>query len=117
MGTPKLKEVYVSRIRSVLEYACQSWTPGLTQQHILDIKQVQSALFIIDLYLSYNEFLADLSIPNSYVRLCYDNIKDSLTPLHYLFLCALGYNCRQFKQRVAKLTRTERADGSCITYE
>ena len=24
----------LSRIRAVLEYACQSWMPGLTQQHI-----------------------------------------------------------------------------------
>lgn len=46
METHKLKEEYVSWIRSVWEYAYHLWTPGLTQQHMHNIEWVQKESFL-----------------------------------------------------------------------
>ena len=50
--------VYCSIIRSVLEYACAVWHPGLTKSQSLDIERVQKrCLKIIYPKLNYNEAL------------------------------------------------------------
>ncbi len=49
--------IFYSRIRSVLEYACQVWHTGLTLNLVHDIKRVQTrAMFIIHTHLALDTF-------------------------------------------------------------
>ncbi len=43
MDQTQLLKVYLSRIRPILEYACQVWSPGLTAMQEYDIKQVHKS--------------------------------------------------------------------------
>ncbi len=90
MDQTQLLKVYFSRIRLILEYACQVWSPGLTSMQEYDIEQVQKrALWAISPSESYAECL-ELSkltpLKERQVHLLanlYKKIKDNCTnPLH-----------------------------------
>jgi len=83
--------IYCSVVRSLLEYACVVWHPGLSSKLSKDIERVQKRCFkIIYPKLSYSEAL----IKSSFVRLdtCHEEItrrtfrqvKCPIHPLHYM---------------------------------
>ena len=125
MSQNKLKEVYVARIRSVLEYACMVWNPGLSKQHQHDIERVQKrALHIIEPNLTYQQALRTLSLPtledrrHELCKKCYIKICEPENPLHSLLPPKrdLSHNIRGQKDRINPKLRTKRAEGSFIHY-
>jgi len=83
--------IYCSVIRSVLEYACPVWHPGLTQKQDKDIERVQKrSLKLIFPELTYTEALAETGLEKLSTRRenitqqMFQEIKDSAHPLHYL---------------------------------
>ena len=86
-----LIEIYCGRIRSVLEYACQVWHPGLTMAQSQDLERIQvRALSIINPELSYWEALDKYkltTLENRRETLCkktFEKIKDTNNMLHEL---------------------------------
>ncbi len=77
----KIREVCVSRIRSVLEYVCPTWNPGLAKHHIHDIKIVQKrAMFIIEPNLSYHLCPHLKIVGTSYVRNAFKQSNNQIMP-------------------------------------
>ena len=81
--------VYTSIIRSILEYACHVWHPGLTKKLSKDIECVQKRLFPA---LPYTESLRKSGLErlddrcNMITQSLFRQIKDQKHPLHYLLL-------------------------------
>ncbi len=124
MPDTQILKVYTSRVRPILEYACQAWAPGITQGHINDIEHVQRrALRIIWPHLSYQDCLHIHKIDSLQERrqkLCrdlYQKMKDPSHPLNHLLppVRVNTYNVRNFKDRIVQ-TRTKRAMGSFVHY-
>ena len=114
-----------SRIRSILEYACQVWHPGLTSNLVHDIERVQiRAMFIIRPHLTYCEALDTFGLTTLDERrklLCkntFDKINQPGNILHHLLPSVREniHNLRHFKKRENIRTRVNRTDGSYINY-
>ena len=63
--TPKLVDVYIKQVRSILELAVPAWHSSLTGADTTDIERVQkSALQVIlgKSYTTYNQALMDLNL-------------------------------------------------------
>ena len=83
--------IYCSVIRSVLEYACPVWHPGLTSKLSEDIERVQKrCLRIIFPQLSYSEALDKSGLNRldtrrkEITKQIFRQIKSPTHPLHYL---------------------------------
>ena len=83
--------VYCSVIRSVMEYACPVWHPGLTQKQSEEIEKVQKrCLRLIYPDLSYSQALAKAGLTKLQIRRenqtrdLFDEIKDQQHVLHSL---------------------------------
>ena len=83
--------IYCSIIRSVLEYACPVWHPGLTQKQSNEIEKVQKrCLKLIYPELSYDDSLAKSGLTKleerreNLTRDLFDEIKDEQHILHSL---------------------------------
>ena len=83
--------VYCSIIRSVLEYACPGWHPGLSKKLSKDIERVQKrCLKLLFPSLSYSESLVKAGLErlddrrDSITEKIFRQIKDPKHPLHYL---------------------------------
>ena len=79
--------IYCSVIRSVLEYACPVWHPGLTQKQDKDIERVQKrSLKLIFPDLTYTEALVETGLKKLSTRRenvaqqMFHEIKDSTQP-------------------------------------
>jgi hypothetical protein len=76
MDQEQLLTVYKARIRSLLEYACQVWSPGLTVMQENDIERIQKrALHTICPQMSYKECLKHcnmITLKAKHTNLCYD---------------------------------------------
>ena len=46
-NTTTLLDLYNIQIRSILEYACPVWSPGLLSGDIIDLERVQKSAFVI----------------------------------------------------------------------
>ena len=53
---PELLDVYIKQCRSILELAAPVWTPGLTNDNILELERVQKAACAIILGRNYCEY-------------------------------------------------------------
>ena len=63
--TPKLVDVYIKQVRSIMELAVPAWHSSLTGADTIDIERVQkSALQVIlgKSYTTYNQALMDLNL-------------------------------------------------------
>ena len=120
-----LVRVYCTIIRPVVEYACQAWHPGLTQELTKHIELVQKrALRIICPVLSYTEALEKynlLTLEHRRRELCanyYNKIKKDKHKLHALLpqprYCA--YNLRKCSAYERPRLRTNRAKHSFINW-
>ena len=59
LAPPDIIKVYVAMIRSILEYGCEIWHPGLTKQSAKELEHVQKRALRIALpHLSYEEALS-----------------------------------------------------------
>ena len=86
-------EIYCSIIRSVLEYACPVWHPGLTVKLSKDIERVQKrCLKMIYRTLTYEEALIKAGIVRldtrreQITKLTFEQIKDENHILHYIIV-------------------------------
>lgn len=120
-----LIQIYTGKLRSILEYACQVWHPGLTLSLSQDIERVQiRALKIIRPDLQYHEALDMYNLPyldQRRTQICqktYSQIKQPNHVLHSLLppIRETNYNLRSKKQRVSHRTRVKRSDNSFINY-
>ncbi len=121
----QLVQVYHTHIRSLLDYACQVWNPGLTLSQMQDIERIQiRALSIIEPNMSYWKALDKFSLVTLDERrkiLCkqtYQRIKEPDNVLHDLLPVTRvnTHNVRSFKARKTIKTRIKRSDGSFINY-
>ena len=121
----QLIDIYSCKIRSIVEYACQVWHPGLTQSQCHDIERVQvRAMRIIKPRLDYWKALELFDMPyleERRVTLCKrlyeerlkeDNIIHDLLPS----VRKPTYNFTHHKSRVTTKTRVKRTDNSFIQY-
>ncbi len=88
---PEHLQVYISRIRAILEYVCEIWHPGITLSQVHDIERVQiRVLFIIRSILSYWQALDtfELTTLDDRRKKLFENtfykIKQPTNMLHYL---------------------------------
>ena len=121
----QLVQVYHTHIRSLLDYACQVWNPGLTLSQMQDIERIQiRALSIIEPHMSYWKALDKFSLVTLDERrkiLCkqtYQRMKEPGNVLHDLLPATRvnTHNVRSFKTRKTIKTRIKRSDGSFINY-
>ena len=84
-------EIYCSVIRSVLEYACPVWHPGLTVKLSKDIERVQKrCLRLIYRTLTYEEALTKAGLVRldtrreQITKLTFEQMKDENHLLHYM---------------------------------
>ena len=100
-GVPQkdILEMYMSRIRPVIEYGCEAWHPGLTQYLERDIESIQKCAFnIIYKGVDYSEALEMSGIPSLKERrqnMCkkfFENMKDETHKLHHLVPKEKSYN-------------------------
>ena len=123
-GVDELKQIYISLVRSTLEYACVVWQGGLTEKNKLGIERIQKrALRIIYPSLSYEKSLSLLNLDTLETRrqkICTKFAGDIVKPdhkLHYHIppISRHGYQTRN-KNRVNFKLRTERKKSSPIVY-
>ena len=121
----QLLSVYKSQIRSVLEYACQVWHPGLTKRLSDAIESVQRrALRIIHPGVEYNTVLGTLNLQKLHdrrVHLCHKLFKDIVKPDHKLHKLLpekrdCQYSLRSQVQFTQPRLRTKRARGSFVNW-
>jgi hypothetical protein len=120
-----LKTVYITHVRSLTEYACEAWHPGLTQTLSHDIERVQiRALRIIlpnNTYWEALDILELTTLEERRVDICrktYNKMKDPKHPLHNLLppIRINTHGLRHQKNRLPVATKTKRADGSFVNY-
>lgn len=120
-----LIQIYISRIRSILDYACQVWHPGLTQYLAHDLERVQiRAMGIIRPDLTYWQALETYNLQDldeRRTKLCnitYNSIKQPDNIIHNLLpdVRPNTYNIRSHKQRLPIKSRVKRTDSSFINY-
>ena len=114
--------VYVSVIRSLLEYACPVWHPGLSKEQSNEIERVQKrCLKLIYPSLCYREALSNAGLERlsdrreTLTRNMFREIKDPNHVLHYLLPkrnVTSSMNMRHlypYHIRITKATRYGRA--------
>ena len=121
----QLVTIYCSRIRSILDYACQVWHPGITQSQSHDIERVQiRAMGIIAPYMPYWEAINNFKLEYlekrrmTLMKRTYEEIKDENNIIHHLLppLRESRYNLRNPKPRISAKTRIKRTDNSFINF-
>ena len=124
-SSEQLLQVYITQIRSVLEYACPVWHPGLTKEQCNSLESVQKrALRIILPGVDYTNALEALNIPSLEVRrkvLCEKLFKNIQSPRNKLFHLmpdkrSVNYNLRSVKRFELPKLRTKRGKGSFINW-
>ena len=118
--------VYLSKVRSVLEYGCEAWHPGLTEYLHQDIENIQKRAMVIIFSrdLSYVDALQRaniLTLRERRAALCLKfakNMEGSQHKLHHLLpnKRQLSYNLRRQPNYTSVRTRTHRADGSLVNW-
>ena len=120
----ELKQIYISLVRSTLEYACIVWQGGLTEKNRSAIERIQKrALRIIYPYLSYSESLSLLQLDTlesrrqKISRKFAGDIVKSDHKLHYHIppTSRHGYPTRN-KNLVNFKIRTKRKESSPVVY-
>ncbi len=121
----QLKKVYLTHIRSLLEYACQCWHPGLTKELSDELEMIQSrALAIIHPKTEYEIALKSVNLDTlkeRRVSLClsyFNKIKCEKHKLHCLLPKEKPnehYIRNQYKYEPPKL-RVYRSRGSLINW-
>ena len=121
----ELLKVYVAMIRSVLEYGCEIWHPGLTKQSKDELEHVQErALRIAFPNLSYIDALSVWGLSDLVTRresLCksfHTKIIDNNHVLHKYLpeKKSCEYNLRSFPHFHLPKVKTDRAKNSPIFY-
>ena len=122
---PDIFQVYTSIIRSLLEYACEVWHPGLTSGLSEELESIQKrALKIILPDHCYNDALLELSTSTLHhrrVNLCQKMFQEISKPehkLHHLLPPArnVATNLRKNLQYELPKVRTMRLKNSPINY-
>jgi hypothetical protein len=117
--------VFTSIVRSVLEYACEVWHPGLTQEQTKTLEHIQKrALHIAFPQLDYEGALAASGLDRLSVRreaACRTFFKSMLEPthrLHHLIPAKrnLTRSLRDTNQYPLPRVKTERFKRSLVTY-
>ena len=121
-----LKDIYIKQVRSVLEFGVPVWSPGLTQEEVVNIERVQKSFLHIALGGTYVDYksaleLTDLEILSSRrTKLCSKfAVKTAKHPVHnHWFVKSLpGPNTRSDKPRFKPpLCRFDRLKTSPIPY-
>ena len=123
--TEKLITVYITHIRSIMEYACQVWHPSLTIALTQDLERIQvRTLKIARPDLDYDNALKTFNLVSLVERrknLCkktFDKLKQSDNVLHHLLPNPRNkvYKTRSSKMYTSIKTRIKRTDGSFINY-
>jgi hypothetical protein len=118
-------QIYTTKIRPILEYACQAWHPGLPAYLHDDIEQVQRrALKIIFPSLSYAESLLKSSLQPLQERrnlLCKKFLRNMCHhehKLHHLLppLRSTHHHVRNRCRYQRPKTKTKRADGCLVNW-
>ena len=124
-GVPSICKVYISLIRSVLEYACPVWSTSLSQGSKSLIESVQKrACRIIHPSLPYEQSREDLgltSIENRHINICksfYGAMQKPEHSLHHLLPQETDkpYNLRQVPKYHLPKCRTNRYKNSFIPW-
>ena len=99
-------EIYCSIIRSVLEYACAVWHPGLTVKLSKDIERVQKrCLKMIYCTLTYEEALTKAGLVRldtrreQITKLTFEQMKDENHILHYMLPYRLDRTQREIRNQ------------------
>jgi hypothetical protein len=115
--------VYTTKIRPVVEYACQVWHPGLTDYLSQNIEQVQKrALRIVNRNLSYSEALSEYNLQTLKQRrenMCtkfFCQMKKEDHKLNHLIPKPrkLSYSLRKAPELKIPKLKTYRARGSLV---
>ena len=124
--TDHLLKIYLQRIRPVLEYACQSWHPGLTKDQTRTIEHVQKrALSIIFPKLTYTDALKTANLTSLEARrqrLCQNYFEKLKSPTHKLHSLLPKKRPESYDLRDKSMAyeppklRTLRARGSFINW-
>ena len=118
--------VYLSKIRSLLEYGCEAWHPGLTEYLDSDIENIQKrALRIIYSHgMPYETALQQAKLQTLRQRrdiLCKRFVQKMMDPghkLHHLLppTRAIPYNLRRAKQYKGPGSKRKRTDGALVNW-
>ena len=120
-----ITQVYTSIVRSVLEYACELWHPGITVAHSHSLEHIQErALAIAYPDLEYQVALKTTGLENLASRRknqCVKLFRAMENPkhkLHYLLPPKrnINVNLRSLRPREPFKCRTERAKKSLVNY-
>ncbi len=117
-------DTYTSIIRSVLEYVCIVWHPGLTQHQSDQIEHIQKrCLSIAHPSLGYKEALLECGLDTLSDRreaMCqnfFKSIQDENHKLHYLLPPPRDHvHLRNFRMYEPPKVRTDRLKNSPINY-
>ena len=117
-------DTYISIIRSVLEYACIVWHPGLTKHQSEQIEHIQKrSLSIAYPEFDYNEALNKTNLETLFQRrenMCKQFFIDIQNPehkLHYLLPPPRDYvSLRNFRKYEPPKSKHERVKRSVINY-
>ncbi len=117
--------IYKSKVRSLLEYACEAWQPGLTDYLESDIERIQKrALKIIFPTKSYENALADCKLDTLRDRrekACSKFVTKMMKPTHKLSRLIPNerpntYNLRHSRCYETPKLSTVRAEGSLVNW-
>jgi len=117
-------DTYMAIIRSVLEYVCIVWHPGLNKQQSDQIEHIQKrSLGIAHPDLSYHDVLTATKLDTLWARresMCktfYENIQNEDHKLHYLLPPPREYvSLRKFRKYEPPKSKNERVKRSVINY-
>jgi hypothetical protein len=117
-------QVYCSTIRSLLEYACEVWHPGLSKQQCNKIEMIQKrALKVVFPELSYSEALLKTNIPTLSDRrrerceTFFNNMSNPTHKLHNLLPKRTNLpHLRSNRKYMLPRVRTNRLKNSPIFY-
>ena len=117
-------DTYVSIIRSVLEYVCVVWHPGLTQEQSNKIEHIQNRCLDIahpelDCEKTLEKYGLD-TLKDRREKMCkdlFDNVKNENHKLHYLLPPVRDYiSVREYRKYEPPKLRTYRLKKSPINY-
>ena len=126
-GVPKcdIVNMYISKIRSLLEYACEAWHPGLCDYLTSDIERIQKrAMYIIYPEKTYDDALKDSNLKHLAQRrdeMCEQFFKKMQQPDHKLNHLVPEskihrYNIRRKSEYESPKLMTIRARGSLVNW-
>ena len=125
LSSVELQNIYTAMIRSVLEYGCEIWHPGLTKELGDELEHIQKrALRIAYPHLSYRESLSVSGLPDLRIRrenICRKFFQKVSHSSHILFKHLpkgkdCDYNLRRKKTFKLPAVKTERLKRSPIFY-